>query len=339
MVNHKGLHTSYFAFVIILFLGIFIYLGWFLSNGAKERQSLADGGDGVSLSANTPAGASANGKGEKSAIKISNVKPVSVSVKNSDSKTNPASAEGGIFLKPDNDKKISLSARAKTSKSSNDIFAVRSDKSVEEKNNSNDSLNSTLHSVIVKHHTEERIYIVRTRDTLTGIAKRQLGSASRWREIARLNADVLPNPHKLKTGIRLRIPGKSYQEKIELYTVKEEDSLYSLAVRFYGSPSAVTIIRQANFEKLGSNGEISEGMNIRIPLRSFNGNESGSGVSSVPDGGSRRYIIRQGDTLSEISKKFYNKSTMYDRIIKANPNIKDEKNLKVGSSIIIPEKE
>jgi len=53
---------------------------------------------------------------------------------------------------------------------------------------------------------EERVYIVRSMDSLSWIAKRELGSGARWREIWLLNRDRLPSPNLLYPGMALRIP-------------------------------------------------------------------------------------------------------------------------------------
>jgi LysM repeat protein len=45
-----------------------------------------------------------------------------------------------------------------------------------------------------------RLYTVRSGDTLSRIAQRELGDANRWREIARLNRDVIPNPDLIRPG-------------------------------------------------------------------------------------------------------------------------------------------
>ena len=50
------------------------------------------------------------------------------------------------------------------------------------------------------------VYVVQRGDELGAVAKKTLGSVKRWREIAALNKDVIPNPDVLTEGIKLRIP-------------------------------------------------------------------------------------------------------------------------------------
>lgn len=51
-----------------------------------------------------------------------------------------------------------------------------------------------------------RVYTVKKGDSLAGIAKRELGSPLRWREIFELNRDKLPTPDSLREGMELRLP-------------------------------------------------------------------------------------------------------------------------------------
>lgn len=51
---------------------------------------------------------------------------------------------------------------------------------------------------------KSRIYTVKAGDTLSSIAARELGSAKRWREIAKLNR--LSDPKDIKVGQRLKMP-------------------------------------------------------------------------------------------------------------------------------------
>jgi nucleoid-associated protein YgaU len=51
-----------------------------------------------------------------------------------------------------------------------------------------------------------RLHEVKPGETLSSIAKAELGSAARWKEIAALNSDVLADPDQIKVGMRLRLP-------------------------------------------------------------------------------------------------------------------------------------
>ena len=51
-------------------------------------------------------------------------------------------------------------------------------------------------------------YIVRQGDSLWSIAGEQLGNGSRYKEISKLNADVLKNENDLTVGIRLSLPDR-----------------------------------------------------------------------------------------------------------------------------------
>jgi hypothetical protein len=50
------------------------------------------------------------------------------------------------------------------------------------------------------------LYIVRDGDTLWNIAAEQLGNASRYKEITKLNADVIKSENELTIGMRLSLP-------------------------------------------------------------------------------------------------------------------------------------
>src|SRR5450830_186436 len=50
------------------------------------------------------------------------------------------------------------------------------------------------------------IYTVQSGDTLSEIARRKLGDANRWLEIAQANRETVPDPDKIKPGQQLKIP-------------------------------------------------------------------------------------------------------------------------------------
>ena len=49
-------------------------------------------------------------------------------------------------------------------------------------------------------------YVVKSRDTLEGIAKRFYGKAHKWRKILSANKRVIADPDRLRIGTRLTIP-------------------------------------------------------------------------------------------------------------------------------------
>ncbi|HEX6984040.1 MAG TPA: LysM peptidoglycan-binding domain-containing protein [Planctomycetaceae bacterium] len=51
-----------------------------------------------------------------------------------------------------------------------------------------------------------RYHVIRSGDTLTGLAAMYLGSLARYGEIFELNRDQLEGPHSLRVGMKLRIP-------------------------------------------------------------------------------------------------------------------------------------
>ena len=52
-----------------------------------------------------------------------------------------------------------------------------------------------------------RYYQVKPGDRYASIARRMLGNADRWREIAELNKDVFPDPNRIRHGVRIRLSG------------------------------------------------------------------------------------------------------------------------------------
>jgi nucleoid-associated protein YgaU len=51
---------------------------------------------------------------------------------------------------------------------------------------------------------------------------------------------------------------------------------------------------------------------------------------------SRTYVVRPGDTLASISRKFYKTSARWKEIREANQSVDDPEKLKVGESLAIP---
>lgn len=73
--------------------------------------------------------------------------------------------------------------------------------------------------------TGAAIYEVKGGDTLSGIAKKQLGDMGRWREIFNLNTDQIKNPDKIEIGWKLKMPSGSAKQETQSIPAKEEAKL------------------------------------------------------------------------------------------------------------------
>ncbi len=55
------------------------------------------------------------------------------------------------------------------------------------------------------------MYTVQKGDTLSDIARREYGDATKWRQIFEANRDQIDDPDLIRTGQRLTIPSRSEQ--------------------------------------------------------------------------------------------------------------------------------
>ncbi|GEM_PF-6297694 len=118
-----------------------------------------------------------------------------------------------------------------------------------------------------------RFYRVAAGDTLYGIARRQLGKGSRWRELAEANTDRLKNGLLLKVGQTLVLPdapaalaitsdsvqvsvGTTHNLKAKrvdrMYRVVAGDNLYAIAAKHLGKASRWRELAALNRASLGS---------------------------------------------------------------------------------------
>jgi nucleoid-associated protein YgaU len=115
-----------------------------------------------------------------------------------------------------------------------------------------------LATTALSHH------VVRHGDSLSLIARRYLGSASRWPEIYYLNQHKIANPHWIFTGQMLAIPAPHQRSRLR-YVVRSGDTLWGIARREYGQPLRWTPIYQANRQQIKDPHWIFPGQNLRLP--------------------------------------------------------------------------
>jgi len=128
------------------------------------------------------------------------------------------------------------------------------------------------------------VYVVRPGDQLMPIAKRLYGDTRHWQAISKANPDLDPQ-RQLRVGQRLLVPkdpgniqgvvvdhagGRESPpahepERIE-HVVQKNDSLWKIAAAFYGDGTKWTIIRDANRDLVGDEGQrLRPGMILVIP--------------------------------------------------------------------------
>jgi hypothetical protein len=118
-----------------------------------------------------------------------------------------------------------------------------------------------------------RTYQVRPNDSLSVIARDQLGDAGRWTEIFVLNRDDITHRDRIRTGQVFLLPGHTPPEaQPVLHTFQAGDpakgipgdTLNRLAEKFLGDQRRGPEIRQLNIDVIGAHGAPAPGMDLVI---------------------------------------------------------------------------
>ena len=132
---------------------------------------------------------------------------------------------------------------------------------------------------IPKADDPARFHVIRSGDTLYGIAVERYGDASYVRVIEAANPGL--NARALKIGDRLILPEKKVEEPTpqtpaqaptaadtKVYVVQKNDTLIGIARRFYGDAAMYKKLYEANRDVLPSvNATLYVGQRLRLPER------------------------------------------------------------------------
>jgi nucleoid-associated protein YgaU len=128
-----------------------------------------------------------------------------------------------------------------------------------------------------------KAYTIRSGDCLWNIAKDQLGDATKWSDIYKMNSDVLgANPSLIHPGASIQLPGAegAATGNISHYTVKAGDNLWDIAKNQMGDATKWGDLYKANQDVIGSNpGLIRPGQELTINTGAAD--PSGAQVSSA----------------------------------------------------------
>lgn len=143
-----------------------------------------------------------------------------------------------------------------------------------EKRSSADSATPFNRPIPEKTYTK---YTVVSGDSLIRIARRELNNAERWKEIHRLNADILGPDAILKIGMTLKLPSvaknrsttrsttSQADSQSRSYVVQSGDTLGQISMRLLGTSKRDGEIAKLN--GLESKDDIRIGMTLKIPAR------------------------------------------------------------------------
>lgn len=159
-----------------------------------------------------------------------------------------------------------------------------------------------------------RSYTVKDGDTLRSLAKKFYGKSSKWKKIYNANKDKLSSSKQLKKGMKLQIPAINY-------TVKKGDTIKSIAKKYFGANSKWKQVYQVNQDVISPSLKLKTGQKLVLPVPVV----------------CRIYIVKKGDTLEKIAKKFYGRSSKWKKIYNANKNkVSKAKKVKAGANLFIP---
>jgi nucleoid-associated protein YgaU len=133
---------------------------------------------------------------------------------------------------------------------------------------------------------------------------------------------------------------RTIDEELVIYVIKEGDSLKSIAEKYYGQESQERKIADLNFIEKPSAIKVGEEIIVDVkPLSKVESVSKSAKSGKIAESfveGQRTYTVKKGDTLGKIAKELLGKSSHTDLIMRANPGL-NQKNLKVGEVIVIPE--
>lgn len=127
---------------------------------------------------------------------------------------------------------------------------------------------------------------------------------------------VIKKPKKQKTKVAKR--------KQRIVTIKKGDTLALISQKYYGNAMEFKRIIRANKRLKSSKTALKLGEKIIVPY--------------PPKNKQRRFVIvKKGYSLAYISKKFYGTISEVQRIVDANPEIKNKKStLHIGQKVYVP---
>ncbi|MEN0020844.1 MAG: LysM peptidoglycan-binding domain-containing protein [Planctomycetota bacterium] len=138
------------------------------------------------------------------------------------------------------------------------------------------------------------------------------------------------------------MPEQRLEQRVHF--VKDGESLYKIAERYYSDGNKWRQIASANDGKIGSNGSVRVGVRLVIPgadaavrTTKLQGTRTAAAPKPAPTPRVESYTVKRGDTLSEISQKLLGSARKAKLLIAANRDlIDDADDIQAGMVLTIP---
>ncbi len=203
----------------------------------------------------------------------------------------------------------------------------------------------------------DRTYTVKSGDSYYTIAKKQLGSANRWKEIEKLNGI---GPEELHVGQVIKLPETSTTSSStgfgetsttggttngsneaptggKVHVVASGETLSDISKKHFGTTTKWRDIVKAN---PGVDPEtLKVGQKLTIPElpdsvgTGATGSTTGAGLGAATG----EYVVKPRDTMQSIAESELGNRSAWKKIVDANPGV-DSRNLRVGQKLKIPGK-
>jgi len=151
-----------------------------------------------------------------------------------------------------------------------------------------------------------------------------------------------PGPTLRPSGVRGRVVTQPWSPRgdtaANTYTIAAGDTLYGIAMKFYGDPRYASAIEAAN---PGINPKaLKVGDRIIIPDREVPAKPAPSAAAAPTDSQAKVYVVQKNDTLIGIARRFYGDAAMYRKIYEANRDVLPSANatLRVGQPLRLPQR-
>ena len=124
------------------------------------------------------------------------------------------------------------------------------------------------------------------------------------------------------------------------HVFKKDETLWTVAEKYYGNGAKWRLIYEANKADLPDPNLIAPETRLVIPPEKPQESPApatASGSGSAPAAGQRTHVVAEGDSLASIAKKYYGSTKHWRVLLKANETqVPSPDKLRVGTVLIVP---